>query len=92
MERSNENAIEWITGKNQITLTLSQQRFINKVLKMQEQYPDDIEVVRNKDGTIYATMPLKALHLTIYASRVPNNTAGFGSKIDSDDGDEKIID
>ena len=61
-----ENVIEWLTGQDRIALTLSQKRFINKVQKLKQKYPDQVDIIaENDDGSIYATMPLSALRLTI---------------------------
>jgi hypothetical protein len=49
-----------------------------------EKYPEDVEIVaENRDGTICAHLPLKALHLTIYAP----NTGGF-AKVDEEEEEE----
>lgn len=60
-----ENVIEWVTGQDRITLTLHQAKHVNKVRKLKENFPDMVDITENKDGTIYATMPLSALRLTI---------------------------
>ena len=61
-----ENAIEWLTGTDEIMLTLHQPRLVNKVRKLREKFPDMVEIIaENKDGSIYAKMPLKALKLQI---------------------------
>ena len=40
-----ENAIEWITGEKVATVTLSQQGFINRVLKVAEADPDAVKII-----------------------------------------------
>ena len=40
-----ENAIEWITGEKVATVTLSQQGFINRVLKLAEADPESVEII-----------------------------------------------
>lgn len=54
-----ENVIEWITGQERATLSLSQRRTITRVKKLAEQYPDKIQIVaENRDGSICAHMPM----------------------------------
>lgn len=61
-----ENVIEWITGSETLTVTLTQQKYITKVEKLAEKWPDMVEIVsRNTDGSILAHLPLKALKLSI---------------------------
>ena len=61
-----ENHIEWYTGKDTMTLSLTQKKYINKVMKLKEKFPDRVEVIENVDGSICAHLPVKALHLQIY--------------------------
>lgn len=61
-----ENHIEWYTGMDAMTLSLTQKKHINKVLKLKEKYPDKVDVIENTDGSICAHLPVKALHLQIY--------------------------
>ena len=80
-----ENVIEWITGDNRVTVSLTQKRFINRVKRLAEKHGEAVEIVaENADGSICARLPLKALHLTIYAP----GTAGFARVDEYDDGEE----
>ena len=56
-----ENNIEWITGDNMMSVTLTSQRHINKIRKLAEKKPDEVKITTNKDGSIYATLPLSYL-------------------------------
>ena len=56
-----ENNIEWITGDNMMSVTLTSQRHITKIRKLAERKPDEVKIVTNKDGSIYATLPLSYL-------------------------------
>jgi U3 small nucleolar ribonucleoprotein component len=61
----NENVIEWLKGQNRVTVTLSQGRYISKVKKLAEKYPDEVEVVaENKDGSIVAHVPLRYIKIS----------------------------
>lgn len=54
-----ENMIEWITGQNRATLSLSQRRTITRVKKLAEQYPDEVQIVaENQDGSVCVHMPV----------------------------------
>lgn len=61
-----ENVIEWITGDDRVTVTLSQRKFITKVEKLAESHPNDVKITaRNSDGSIVAHLPLKAIKFSI---------------------------
>ena len=44
MEKNKENCIEWLTGQDTIVLSLTQERFINKIGRLRKKYPDLIKV------------------------------------------------
>ena len=59
-----ENAIEWYTGQDTITISLTQKRLINKVLKLNELYPEEVRILKiNDDGSLYAHIPLRYLNI-----------------------------
>jgi hypothetical protein len=61
----NENVIEFLTNQQTMTVTFSQGRFIGKVKKLAERYPDEVEIVaENEDGSIVAHMPVSYLALS----------------------------
>jgi hypothetical protein len=61
----NENVIEFLRNQETMTCTFSQGRFVSKVKKLAEKYPDEVQiVVENKDGSIVAHIPVKYLHLS----------------------------
>ena len=69
-----ENCIEWYTGDNMISVTLTQKKYINRVKRLVEKYrADGCVLVENEDGSVWAKLPLRALHLTIFNS----NHKGF---------------
>ena len=66
----NENVIEWITNDQQVTVTLSQRKYITKVRKLAEKFPDEVEIVyTNKDGSIVAHLPLRAIKINLTEKR-----------------------
>ena len=56
-----ENNIEWVTGDSTISVTLTSQRHITKIRRLAERKPDEVKITTNKDGSIYATLPLSYL-------------------------------
>ncbi len=61
----NENVIEWLNNDSEVTVTLNQRRYISKVKKLQEKYPDEVRiVVENKDGSIVAKLPIKYIKIS----------------------------
>lgn len=65
MELNNENCIEWLSGQHNIVCSISQQKYITKIKKLAEKYPKKVKIKFNKDGTICAKLPIKALKLSI---------------------------
>ena len=62
-----ENNIEWVTGlkdEAKITLSLSSKRYINKVKRICSEHPEDTKLIENKDGTIYAELPIGCLKIS----------------------------
>lgn len=70
MDRVIENVIEWITGDDTATVTLSQRKYVNRIKKMAEKHPQMAVLDHeNEDGSIVAHISLKALHLTVFGSK-----------------------
>lgn len=64
-----ENVIEWYTGSKTATVTFTQQKFINRIRRLQNA-GEHVEIVaENADGSITAHIPLSAIHLTIYHNK-----------------------
>lgn len=62
---SRENVIGWYKDSEIATVTFSQGRYISKIRKLAEKYPDDVKILENADGTILAYIPVKAIHISI---------------------------
>ena len=69
MSDLNENGIEWVTGDDTISCSFSQKKYVNKVKSLAKKFPDQVKVIENKDGSIFAKLPLSAFKLSI-SSRV----------------------
>ena len=64
MADERENAIEWINGQSRVTVTLSQGRYISKIKKLAEKFPEEVEIIKeNADGTILAHIPLNYIKI-----------------------------
>ena len=58
MERSPENAVEWLTNASTATVTASQPRLITALKKYAKDRPNECQIVAtNPDGTIVAHVP-----------------------------------
>ncbi|MCD8120818.1 MAG: hypothetical protein LUE65_01065 [Clostridiales bacterium] len=53
----NENVIEFLKDSDRATLTFCQGRFITRVRKLAESYPECQIVVENKSGSVVAHIP-----------------------------------
>lgn len=56
----NENAIEFLRGQKRTTVTLTEPRYVNRIRKLAEQYPDEVEIVADgpsNGGYLYAHIP-----------------------------------
>lgn len=62
-----ENVLEFLKDGQRMTATLSQGRYISKVLELKEKNPEEVEIVKmpeKNDGYLVAHMPVKYLHLS----------------------------
>lgn len=59
-----ENAIEWIRDSDIATVTFSQGRFITKIRKLAEKYPDEVQIVHRNKGSIVAHIPVHYLQIS----------------------------
>lgn len=60
-----ENVIEWILNSKIATVTFTQGKYITKIKKLAEKYPDKVQIRGNKDGTIVAHIPTSAIKISI---------------------------
>lgn len=93
-----ENVIEWITGQEKVTLSLSQRRHINKVKALAVQYPNEVQIVaQNRDGSICAHIPVSYIRLQrppAYSdeqkARFASGLRGARTQIDENRGDNVL--
>ena len=63
---SGENAIEWFTGSDRATVTLSSRRHITRIKKLAAAHPEAVEIIRepeNNSGYLYARIPASWIRL-----------------------------
>lgn len=77
--RMKKNIIEWISGSDIITVSFTQKRYVNKIKKLANDWPELVDIIEeSENGSIYAHLPLKALKLFI----LPPQLKGFTKKED----------
>lgn len=64
MEKNRENAIEFLTGEETATVSFTQTKYINRIKKLAKDFPEDIKLKENKDGSICADIPLKWVRIS----------------------------
>ena len=58
MDNMNENVIEFVRNSETATVTFCQGRFVTKVRKLAEKYPEEVQITHeNEDGSIVAHIP-----------------------------------
>ena len=57
-DKNMENSIEWLTNQKQVTISLSQTKYITKLKKYAQSHPDEVDYIENEDKTICAHIPL----------------------------------
>lgn len=91
-----ENVIYWLKNRPTATVTFTQGKFISKIRTLAEKYPEKVKITaENKDGSIVAQIPVKAVKLNIVEREISDeeraalrerlqsyrkNTDGVGSK------------
>ena len=59
-----ENVLEFYKGSKVATVTLCAKRYINRVKKLAQKFPDEFEIVaENEDGSIVAHIPVRAIKI-----------------------------
>ena len=70
---NNENCIEFLNNQHSITVSFCMQKWINKVKKLHEEYPNDVKILaENPDGSICAKLPVKFLKISAPRKREEN--------------------
>lgn len=54
-----DNVFEWLLNEKTACVTFSQKRFVSKLKKYAQDYPEDVEIIsENDDGSICAHVPV----------------------------------
>lgn len=62
---NNDNAIEFYTNGERATVTFTQGRFINKIKKLAERNPGNVEIIaENEDGSLCAHVPVSWIKIS----------------------------
>ena len=61
---SNENCIEWLDRQNRVTLSLTSRKYITKIKKLAEKFPDECDFEENPDSSIVAHVPLSWIKIS----------------------------
>ena len=65
MDDFKENVIEFLYNDKMATVTFTQGRFITKIKKLAEKYPDEVKITaQNEDGSIVAHIPVSYIHIS----------------------------
>lgn len=64
MKELHDNVIEFFTEEKTATLSLHKKKYVNRIKKLAESRPDEVELAENSDGTICATIPLKWIKIS----------------------------
>ena len=58
MKEFRETAYDHISGENFFTLSSSEKKYINRIHKLKEKYPDDVDIrIINPDGSLLVRIP-----------------------------------
>ena len=65
MDDFKENVIEFVLNDKTATVTFTQGRYISKIKKLAEKYPDDVKITHvNKDSSIVAHVPVRWIRIS----------------------------
>lgn len=60
-----ENSITFNRNSKTATVTVNQGRYVKKIREMAEQFPDKVQIISDECGVVTATIPTKAVKLSI---------------------------
>lgn len=62
--RIRETVFEHEEGKDTATITAAEQWSVNRMKKLAAEYPEEVQIYENKDGSIFAHVPWKWMRIT----------------------------
>lgn len=60
-----ENCIYWLDGDQFATVNFSQKKYRNRIKKMAEDHPDDVNIMSDTDAALVAVIPVRAVKTSI---------------------------
>lgn len=58
-----ETVFEHEEGRETVTVTAAEKWSVNLMRKLKEEYPDEVDIYENKDGSIFGHVPYKWMKL-----------------------------
>ena len=58
MAELHENAFEFYSEDEIATLSLHKKKYINRIKKLKESHPDEVDYIENQDGTMIVHLPV----------------------------------
>ena len=65
-----ENVIEWMKNGKIATLTLSQSKYINKIKKLAEKFPDEVKITAENSDCIVCHIPTSYIKINNPPKRI----------------------
>lgn len=62
-EIEQENVVEFLRDAKTATVSFSQGRYIGKIKKLAEQYPEDVQIIHENRGSIVAHIPVSYVRI-----------------------------
>ena len=59
-----DNNVEWVCGTDQVTGSFYMKRFVTKMKKLAQAYPDEVTCEENEDGSVVCHFPLKYIKIS----------------------------
>ena len=59
-----ENVIEWVNGDEKAALTLNREKHKTRIKKLKAQYPDEVDFIINRDGSMFAHIPVSWVRIS----------------------------
>lgn len=60
-----ENNIEWLTGDERACGSFTQKRFVNRMKRLAEARPSEVDIIENEDGSVCVHFPMKWVRISI---------------------------
>lgn len=58
-----ENVIEWFQGDHKVGCTFSPGKFARRIIALSKKYPEDVDMILNKDNSVYAKIPVEYISI-----------------------------